>query len=242
MKNRLPKFKNEDEEREFWVSRDSTDYLDWSKAKTVVLPNLKPSLKSAAEHGRDPEEIKILPGIVPVIGATEAEAQRKEAELTERIVHGYALQTLSSTLGVQLDEQDLDRTLRADELPGEDQIETAKSRYTLVVDLARRENLTVREIIHRLGGGRGHRTFTGTPEQVADTIEHWFTAGAADGFNVMPAVLPSGLEDFVDHVVPILRARGLFRSEYSGSTLREHYGLPHPVSQFAGRDSAVLSG
>lgn len=196
----------------------------------------------AAEHGRDPEEIKILPGIVPVIGATEAEAQRKEAELTERIVHGYALQTLSSTLGVQLDEQDLDRTLRADELPGEDQIETAKSRYTLVVDLARRENLTVREIIHRLGGGRGHRTFTGTPEQVADTIEHWFTAGAADGFNVMPAVLPSGLEDFVDHVVPILRARGLFRSEYSGSTLREHYGLPHPVSQFAGRDSAVLSG
>ncbi len=143
-------------------------------------------------------------------------------------------------MGVELGDQDLDRELTPDELPGEDRIESAKSRYALVADLALRENLTVREIIHRLGGGRGHRTFTGTPEQVADTIEHWFTAGAADGFNVMPAVLPSGLEDFVDHVVPILRARGLFSSECSGSTLREH-GLPRPVSQFAQHSAALSS-
>ena len=195
----------------------------------------------AAEHGRDPEGVKILPGIVPVIGATEAEARSKEAALTDRIVHGYALRTLSSTLGVELGEQDLDRELTPDELPGEDRVETAKSRYALVADLALREDRTVREIIQRLGGGRGHRTFTGTPEQVADTIEHWFTAGAADGFNVMPAVLPSGLEDFVEHVVPILRARGLFRSEYGGSTLREHYGLPRPASQFARGGAALTS-
>ncbi|WP_243794317.1 LLM class flavin-dependent oxidoreductase [Saccharopolyspora gloriosae] len=186
----------------------------------------------ATEHRRDPAEIKILPGIVPVLGSTESAARRKESELTDRIVHGYALERLASTLGIELGEQDLDRPL-PDDLPGEDRIETAKSRYTLVVDLARRENLTVREIIHRLGGGRGHRTFTGTPEQVADTIEHWFTAGAADGFNVMPAVLPAGLDDFVDHVVPILRARGLFREEYEGRTLREHYGLCRPVNRFA---------
>jgi alkanesulfonate monooxygenase SsuD/methylene tetrahydromethanopterin reductase-like flavin-dependent oxidoreductase (luciferase family) len=144
-------------------------------------------------------------------------------------------------LGVEVGEHDLDRELTAGELPGADRIESAKSRYALVADLALRENLTVREIIQRLGGGRGHRTFTGTPEQVADTIEHWFTTGAADGFNVMPAVLPSGLEDFVDLVVPILRARGLFRSEYGGSTLREHYGLPRPASQFAGGSAALSS-
>ena len=93
---------------------------------------------------------------------------------------------------------------------------------------ARRDNLTVRQMLSRLGGGRGHRTFAGTPEQVADSLEEWFTDGAADGFNVMPAALPSGLEAFVDHVVPILQQRGLFRTEYAGTTLRDHYGLPVP--------------
>ncbi|QIZ36940.1 LLM class flavin-dependent oxidoreductase [Saccharopolyspora sp. ASAGF58] len=187
----------------------------------------------AQQHGRDPDDIKILPGIVPVIGSTEAEARRLESDLQDHIVHSYALHRLATLLDVELTEEDLDRRLRPEELPGEDQIETAKSRYTLVVDLAKREDLTVREIIHRLGGGRGHRTFTGTPEQIADTIEHWFTSGAADGFNVMPAVLPSGLESFVDHVVPILRRRGLFRTEYTGRTLRDHYGLRRPANQFA---------
>jgi hypothetical protein len=83
-----------------------------------------------------------------------------------------------------------------------------------------------------MGGGRGHRTFTGTPEQIADTIQEWFNSGAADGFNVMAPVLPSGLALFVEHVVPILRKRGLFRSEYSGKTLREHYGLPKPENTY----------
>ena len=105
--------------------------------------------------------------------------------------------------------------------------------------LARRENLTVRQLIGRLGGGRGHRTFTGTPEQVADTIVDWFERGAADGFNVMPAALPSGLEAFADHVIPLLRRRGLFRTEYTGRTLREHYGIPRPDSQFAAARQAV---
>ena len=99
----------------------------------------------------------------------------------------------------------------------------------------------VRELIHRLGGGRGHRTCSGTPEQIADTIERWFDAGAADGFNIMPVVLPSGLEDFVDHVVPLLRARVLLREEYSGRTLREHYGLVRPTSQFAARSGSAAT-
>ena len=89
----------------------------------------------------------------------------------------------------------------------------------------------MRQLIGKLGGGRGHRTFTGTPVQVADTIQHYFENGAADGFNIMPAVLPSGIEAFAAKVVPILRERGLFRAEYEGTTLREHYGLPRPVNR-----------
>jgi FMN-dependent oxidoreductase (nitrilotriacetate monooxygenase family) len=185
----------------------------------------------AARIGRDPEKILILPGIVPVIGSTEAEASEREAALEERIVHEYARVQLAGLLRVDPEELELDRQL-PEEIPSEEDIEGAKSRFTLVVDLARREHLTVRQLIGRLGGGRGHRTFTGTPEQVADAIEDWFVNGAADGFNIMPPVLPSGLELFVDHVLPILRSRGLFRSEYTGTTLREHYGLDRPSNQY----------
>ncbi|MGW0214535.1 LLM class flavin-dependent oxidoreductase [Micromonospora chokoriensis] len=187
--------------------------------------------RRAAQVGRDPDSIKILPGIVPAIGATEAEAHALEEELDRLIKPEYARQQLATTLRVAPEDLDLDRELPAD-LPSEDEIEGAKSRYTLIVTLARRERLTVRQLIGRLGGGRGHRTFAGTPEQVADAIEQWYREGAADGFNIMPPVLPSGLETFVDHVVPILQRRNLFRTEYTGTTLREHYGLARPTNQF----------
>ncbi|WP_433303158.1 LLM class flavin-dependent oxidoreductase [Actinoplanes sp. CA-030573] len=180
--------------------------------------------KRAADLGRDPAAVKILPGIVPVIGDTEAEARELDAELDRLISPEYAKRQLEERFGLTLE---LDEPLPAN-LPSEDEIEGAKSRYTLIVDLARRENLTVRQLIGRLGGGRGHRTFAGTPVQVADAIEDWSKNGAADGFNIMPAVLPSGLEAFVGKVVPILQERGLFRTEYEGATLREHYGLPRP--------------
>jgi FMN-dependent oxidoreductase (nitrilotriacetate monooxygenase family) len=180
--------------------------------------------------GRDPDGIKILPGIVPVIGDTERQARELDEELDRLIRPEYAKRQLANRLKLDPDQLDLDREL-PDDIPTEDEIEGAKSRYTLVVELARREKLTVRQLIGRLGGGRGHRTFAGTAEQVADTIEHWYDAGAADGFNIMPAVLPSGLELFVDRVVPILQERGLFRTEYTGATLREHYGLPRPANR-----------
>ncbi|MEV4825172.1 LLM class flavin-dependent oxidoreductase [Micromonospora sp. NPDC049274] len=186
----------------------------------------------AAQAGRDPQTIKILPGIVPAIGSTEAEARALEDELDRLIKPEYARQQLATTLRVTPEDLDLDKELPVD-LPSEDEIEGAKSRYTLIVGLARRERLTVRQLIGRLGGGRGHRTFAGTPEQVADAIEEWYRAGAADGFNIMPPVLPSGLEVFVDHVVPLLQRRGLFRTEYTGTTLRDHYGLPRPANQHA---------
>ncbi|KUN36483.1 monooxygenase [Streptomyces longwoodensis] len=190
-------------------------------------------LKSrTVREGRDPEHVKVLPGIVPVLGSTEAEARAQEELLEDHIVHRHGVEHLERLLQLPAGSLDLDAELPAD-LPPESEIEGAKSRYTLVVELARRERLTVRRLIGRLGGGRGHLTFAGTPEQVADAIETWFTQGAADGFNIMPPVLPSGLELFVDHVVPLLRARGLLRTEYGPrTTLRQRYGLPRPANQY----------
>jgi alkanesulfonate monooxygenase SsuD/methylene tetrahydromethanopterin reductase-like flavin-dependent oxidoreductase (luciferase family) len=177
--------------------------------------------------GRNPDHVLVLPGIVPILGETEAEARELEAELDRLIAPEYAVAQLAQLLRVDPSWLDLDSELPSD-LPSEDSIEGAKSRYTLVVEWARRDRLTVRELIGKLGGGRGHRTFAGTPVQVADTIQHYFENGAADGFNIMPAVLPSGIEAFASSVVPILQERGLFRTEYTGVTLRDHYGLPRP--------------
>ncbi|MET8766863.1 LLM class flavin-dependent oxidoreductase [Streptomyces sp. NPDC004658] len=190
-------------------------------------------LKSrAARAGRDPGQLKVLPGIVPVLGSTEAEARAAERLLEDHIVYEHGVGRLEDLLRLPAGTLELDGPLPAD-LPPESAVEGAKSRYTLVVELARRDRLTVRQLIGRLGGGRGHLTFAGTPEQVADRIETWFTRGAADGFNIMPAVLPSGLDAFVEHVVPRLRARGLFRTEYGPrQTLRERYGLPRPANQY----------
>jgi hypothetical protein len=104
-----------------------------------------------------------------------------------------------------------------------------------------RENLTVRQILSRLGGSRGHFELAGTPDQIADTIIEWFSGGAADGFNIMAPALPSGLRAFIDHVLPILRRAGLFRSEYEGTTLRDHYGLDMPPNQFHVPEPAVAT-
>ena len=190
-------------------------------------------LKAAtAAAGRNPEHVKILPGIVPIIGDTEEDALARERQLDELLVHEHALQQLSDDIGIPADQIDLDAPLPEDIRPPSD-IEGNRTRYELTVAFARRDNLTVRQILSRLGGGRGHRTLAGTAEQIADSIEEWFTNGAADGFNVMPAAMPSGLEAFVDQVVPILQERGLFRHEYEGSTLRDHYGLPVPARSAA---------
>lgn len=190
-------------------------------------------LKQRTEQtGRDPDTIKILPGIVPVLGGTVAEAQQKADQLEELIVPDYGLRQLADILEVPIESLELDEQLPAD-IPDSDTVESFQSRSKLVVSLARREHLTVRQLLGRLGGGRGHWTLVGTPEQVADALQIWFEEGAADGFNVMGPVLPSGLEDFVDNVVPILRRRGLFRSDYDGTTLRDHYGLARPANRFA---------
>ncbi len=185
----------------------------------------------AQEFGRSPDAVKILPGVVPFLGSTEAEARAREAEFDEVVIPAYGLRQLSNFFGVDLTNAALDEPLP--EVPEEDEIEGFKSRSTLVRDLARGENLTVRQLIGKLGGGRGHRTFTGTPEQLADNLQSWFRGGAADGFNIMAPAIPGDLQLFIDQVLPILRQRGLFREAYSGQTLRDHYGVARPASQFA---------
>ncbi len=168
---------------------------------------------------------------MPILGATEAEAQAKAQRLDDLRVPEYGLGALAGILEVDPDDLPLDEPLPAHVVERETR-EGFVSRARLVIDLAVRENLTVRQVLSRLGGGRGHHVLIGTPEQVADTMQTWFTSGAADGFNVMGASLPGGLADFVEEVLPLLRERGLVREGYRGRTLREHYGLPRPVNQF----------
>ena len=193
----------------------------------------------AARYGRNPDDIKILPGIVPFLGSTEAAAAELEQEFTDLISPEYSLRQLSTMLGVDLTAHSLDAPLPP--LPPIEQIQGNKSRYQLVKDLAGRESLSVRQLIAKLGGGRGHRTFAGTAEQLADNLQEWFEAGAADGFNVMPPYLPGGLTDFVDQVVPILQQRNLFRTEYTATTLRGHYGLEAAPSRHAAEFTATIA-
>jgi FMN-dependent oxidoreductase (nitrilotriacetate monooxygenase family) len=185
----------------------------------------------ASENGRRVQDIVILPGVVPYLGSTEAEAQAREQEFTDNINPAHGLLQISRIFGVDLTGADLDEPLP--EVPVEDDIEGHKSRSTLISNLANGANLTVRQLLGKLGGGRGHRTFTGTPEQLADDLELWFNDGAADGFNIMPPAYPADLETFIDQVVPILRKRGLFRQRYEERTLRGHYGLERPESSYA---------
>jgi FMN-dependent oxidoreductase (nitrilotriacetate monooxygenase family) len=179
----------------------------------------------AAAHGRDPDHIKVLPGISPFIGSTEAEAKRIEAEVNALIQPAFSLAQLKRLIGLDLTGHDLDgpfprHLVRTDGDLG------VSSRFKVVLGIVDREKPTIRQLIQRLAGARGHWVFTGTPVQVADAIQSWFENGAADGFNVMPPYLPEAFDLFVAEVVPILRRRGLFREDYAGATLREHYGLP----------------
>jgi FMN-dependent oxidoreductase (nitrilotriacetate monooxygenase family) len=184
----------------------------------------------AARYGRGPEALVILPGLATVVGSTEAEARRRQDNLWDLVPLDYSLARLAGTLRIDPARLDLDKPL-PDPLPLPPDANHTMFLGTLA--LARRDRLTVRQLLRALGGGVGHRIIVGTPEVIADDIEAWFRAGAADGFNLMPDVLPEGLETFVDAVVPILQRRGLFRHDYAGATLRDHLGLARPASRYA---------
>ncbi|MFT4191081.1 MAG: LLM class flavin-dependent oxidoreductase [Comamonas sp.] len=183
--------------------------------------------RRAEELGRGPDAVKVLAGLTTIIGATEAEALRRRDELVDLIPWSYSLKRLAGTLGISPERLKLDERLPDDlPLPGGGNGNHTFFRATLAH--ARRHGSTVRQLVYELAGGGGHRVIVGTPEQVADDIERWFKGGAADGFNLMPDALPDGLQAFTEGVVPLLQKRGIFRTEYAGTTLRDHFGLARP--------------
>ncbi len=197
-----------------------------------------------AEEGRALGHVLILPGLSPVIGSTEAEAHRIARELNDLSDPEVGRKRLSGRFGGHdFSHLALDKTLAPEDFPDPGTVEAARSRTEVIIGLVRREKPTLRQLLGYLAGARGHFVTTGTPEQIADLMEDWFRDGAADGFNLMPPVLPAMLEVFVAEVVPLLQQRGLFRSEYAGETLRAHYGLPRPEVRFqSGADERLRDG
>jgi FMN-dependent oxidoreductase (nitrilotriacetate monooxygenase family) len=184
----------------------------------------------AAREGRDPDGLLILPGLTTVIGGTEREAHERYARLEELAGGAGSLFQLAATFGLDADALDLDAPLPLAAIADRRQLQSSHGFQDAFLSLAH-QGLTVRQIVARFASG--HRVVVGAPEQVADTIEEWVRERAADGFNLMPDVFPTGLTAFVDHVVPELRRRGLLRAEYEGTTLREHLGLARPASRFS---------
>ena len=176
--------------------------------------------------GRSADHFKILPGALVTVGRTSEEAREKQA-LLDGLVHPESgLPNLSIRLGIDASNFDLDAPLP--EIPPSNQ---SKSQRDALVALARREKLTVRQLA-QLMGGFGGLEIVGTAGEIADTMQSWLETDAADGFNIMFPTVPAGLDDFVELVIPELRRRGIFREEYKGTTLRDHFGLPRPGNQF----------
>jgi FMN-dependent oxidoreductase (nitrilotriacetate monooxygenase family) len=177
--------------------------------------------------GRDPDHLKILPGAFIVVGDTVEEARARKRHLDSLVDPCSGIASLSVQLGTDASKFDLDGPLP--EIP---ESNASKSARQKLIDLAARENMTVRELAQYVGGAYGTLELIGTPKTIADQMEEWLMSEGCDGFNVMFPYLPAGLDDVVDRVVPELQRRGLFRTEYEGSTLRENLGLPRPRNRF----------
>jgi len=192
---------------------------DFDEAR-VAYASLKDRL---SRFGRSAADVTVLPGVMPVVGRTDREARDKLNALQEFIGSGSALAVLSERFGHDFSVYDIDGPVPDLEVP-----DTYHSFTRVLLSKARRENMSLRDLYSLTAAARGHWVLCGSPETIADTFQHWFENGAADGFNVMPPYFHEGFDDFVDGVVPILQERGLFRREYSGTTLREHLGLERP--------------
>ena len=176
--------------------------------------------------GRDTTYMKILPACLVVVGDTIDEARRKRALLDTFVHEDSGVASLSIALGVDASKFELDGPLP--DIPETNASKTARER---TIELAKRENLTVRQLAQRVGGHTG-LSMIGTPASIADTMEEWLLTEGSDGFTIQFPYLPAGLDDFVDKVVPELQRRGIFRREYEGATLRENLGLPRPENRF----------
>lgn len=181
-----------------------------------------------AKAGRNPDHLLILPGAFVVVGDTVDEARAKKAKLDALVHPESGIASLSVVLGSDASGFDLDGPL-PDHIP---ESNASKSGRQKLIDLARREQLTVRQLAQIVGGNYGTLEFIGTPETIADQMQQWLDERGSDGFNVMFPYLPQGLNDFVDRVVPELQRRGIFRTEYESRTLRENLGLPRPGNRF----------
>jgi FMN-dependent oxidoreductase (nitrilotriacetate monooxygenase family) len=176
--------------------------------------------------GRDPGALKILPAAFVVVGDTVEQARERRAALDGLVHYESGIGSLNSMLDYDVSGFDPDGPLP--EIP---ETNASKSQRERLVDLARAENLTIRQLAQKAGSYAG-LAFVGTPVSIADEMEQWLVEEGSDGFNVMFPWLPGGLNDFVDGVVPELQRRGIFRKEYEGSTLREHLGLARPANRF----------
>jgi alkanesulfonate monooxygenase len=176
--------------------------------------------------GRSPEHLKVLPGALVIVGDTVDEARKKKALLDSLVHPDSGLASLSIALGCDATDFDLEAPLP--EIPESNASKSGRERF---ITLAKRDNLTVRQLA-QIAGSFGGLAFLGTPATIADEMEQWLLDAGCDGFNIMFPYVPEGLEDFVDKVVPELQRRGLFRREYEGKTLRENLGLPRPENQF----------
>jgi FMN-dependent oxidoreductase (nitrilotriacetate monooxygenase family) len=174
-----------------------------------------------AAAGRNPDHVVIMPGVMPIVGRTRDEAKALWKELNTLVDIDNGLKQLSLRFGMDLSSYPLDGPVP--EVPlGEGN----QSRVKLMTDMAKRENLTLRELAAIAAGSRGHRVIVGTAEDIADDFQLWLEQGGADGFNIMPAIMPEQLDLFVELVIPELRRRGLFPTDYAYATLRENLGLP----------------
>lgn len=174
--------------------------------------------------GRSPDHVKVMPGLMPIIGRTEEEARQHYLELQELITDAQGLAAMSRlTVGVDLTKYPMDGPM-----PDVPPTNGATTRQKIVLDWAKKENLTLRQVARRFAEADGHHLVWGTPEKIADLMEDWFRSDACDGFCILFPYYRRGINDFVTLVIPELQKRGLFRTEYEGRTLREHLGLPIP--------------
>lgn len=192
----------------------------------------------ARAAGRNPDHVLIMPGVAPFVGRTQEEAQEKYRKITSLIVESDGIALLNGLAGgaINLADYDLDGPL-----PPLPVTEGMKSRPELIRQIADENNFTIRELYQWVATARGHFTLVGSAEQVADTLQEWFENEAADGFNILPPWLPGGLDDFIELVLPILQQRGLFRTAYEGTTLRENLGLPFAENRHAALHRAKVA-